>query len=104
MKFAQYVEDATFHSQLCEMVELPFMEDVGPQVQSFLDYSGAAVKKEVERLVFRTSQELQEWATQMQTFGQASPQQKPIIDKILANPKAAAEALIRRYVVTNVKA
>lgn len=99
MSFAEHLQDHQLATLITDMVDLPVFEDFAPQIQS----PSYIVKKDMERLLFQVAQELSEWAEHMKAFGSAEGQQAQAVEKILANPQGAAQALVRNYVINNVK-
>jgi len=100
MRFLDYVNDVQLVKEIHDLVDLPLLEDIGMQIQN----PGQILKRDIDRLVYQTAQELQIWAEQMQQAGRAQGTEASLVSKILANPNNAATALIRQYVVANVKA
>lgn len=103
MLFSEHLQESQMATTITDMVDLPLFETINSQIQSYMQDPSGMVKKDIERLLYKTSEDLKLWAEHMKAFGTPAGQQAGIIDKILANPQGAAQALIRKYVIDNVQ-
>lgn len=104
MLFSEHLQESQMAKTITDMVDLPLFEAITAQVQSYMQDPSGMVKKDIERLLYKTSEDLKIWAEHMNQYGATSGQQAGIVKKILGNPQGAAQALIRKYVLDNVQA
>lgn len=102
MRFTEYLTEHVMIAQVVEMAELPLVEAVRRQVQSYMQFTGSVVKRDMDRLLWKTAKELQEWAEHIRPFAEKNGYRTAVLDKILADPQRAAKSLIRKYVMDHV--
>lgn len=102
MRFTEYLTEHVMLTNVVEMAELPILEEVRRQVQSYDRFTGDTVKRNMDRLLIKTAAELKDWAEHVRPFAEKNGYRTRMLDKILADPQRAAKSLIRKYVMDHV--
>lgn len=99
MRFTEYLTEYVMLTQTVETADLPIVEEVRRQVQSYMHFTGSTVKRDMDRLLTKTASELKDWAEHVRPFAEKNGYRTQVLDRIIADPVRAAKSLIRKHMM-----